>query len=186
MHPAEQWLWRWMARPVSALAAGTLMTALLAGLACGPPLYARWQELENLRRDNALANNSLGQHRRTLAALPPAPALEQRIARLSRGQAASDARQPDPGAFISAIGPGRAGKLRWQAPSPAKERARIPRRWTAEVSTDYPGLLRILRRLAELPGNLSLDFFEATARDAGLDVRFELSETRIETPTDEK
>jgi len=184
MHPAKRWWWWGIGRPWWVLVSALAAAAVIIAIGALSLLRAEQHVLGDLRRDIRHIENALGQHRRTMAELPTRTQLEERISSINRQVAASETAHREPAVFVKSIDPGLSGTVAWRS-SPGSRDGRVDsRRWTVAVTTDYPGLRRLLNRVAGLSGGLSLASFAVVTRDGRLDIEFELAETLLEEAHD--
>ncbi len=181
MRPAEHWPWRGMDLSWRGLTSALAMAAAVIALGALLLLRPGHRALEDTRRDIRHLENMLLQHRRAIAEWPAQAQLETRISSIRGDLAVCETARREPTVFIRSIDPGLAGKLTWRAAPLPPAGQDCSRRWTVAVTTDYPGLRRMLNRLAALSGGLSLASFAVAARGGTLDIEFELAEPAPET-----
>ncbi|WP_213993267.1 hypothetical protein [Sodalis sp. dw_96] len=176
MHPVKRLLWRGIDRPWWVLTSALIAVAAVIALGASLLLRPGQKALDDVRRDIRHIENALRQHGHNMAEWPTKAQLETQISSIHRELAACETARREPAVFIKSIDPGLGGKLTWRAAPSGTDRRAAPRRWTVAANTDYPGLHRMLGRLAGLSGGLSLDSFAVGVRGGRLDIEFELAD----------
>lgn len=172
------WFGRGMEHPWRTLALAQVMVGVYVAL--GALLIVRPGQvaLETLRQDIGRCESAVIGLERAHAGLPARQRLEADTRRLRGAIAAGETLRRDPAAFIAAIHPGRAGKITWRTLGAAGDRERVSDRWDRwqlTVTTDYAGLLRLLRNLCALEGARSLAELAVRRRDRLLEAELVLS-----------
>ncbi|HEY0210338.1 hypothetical protein [Acerihabitans sp.] len=169
------WFGRGMEHPWRTLALAQVMVGVYVAL--GALLIVRPGQvaLEMLRQDIGRCKSAVIGLERAHAGLPARQRLEADTRRLRGSIAAGETLRRDPAAFIAVIHPGRAGKITWRTLGAAGDRERVSDRWQLAVTTDYPGLRRLLHNLCALEGARSLAELAVRRRDRLLEAELVLS-----------